>query len=327
MDILLGVDHPHLLAVLESRVGGKDEPFASRTKLGWIVRGLLGGDCNPTTARAYHLNGPEKFMEGRTPSDSLASEFRQFCDTEAFGTEFQGIGLSESEQKAEQITNEGIKRLTVGYEAPFTWKDGEPAFFNNRPLAEHRLRSLLRHFDENPDFEQDYRAAIQKYVDEGYVSLVNDTDTASDDQYYLPHHGVYKKSCGRKGKLRVVFDAAARWKGRSLNDGMHRGRKLQADLPKILIRFQLGKVAYSSDITAMYSRIRLQPRDARYNRFLWQDQGSNTILTYQMNRLPFGANCSPFLARRLSIGQLPTPTKAEKIVSTQLPDTCTWTTY
>ena len=29
MDILLDVDHPHLLAVLESRVGGKDEPFTS----------------------------------------------------------------------------------------------------------------------------------------------------------------------------------------------------------------------------------------------------------------------------------------------------------
>jgi len=41
IDILLGLDHSRLLAVLESRVGGDDEPFASRTRLGWVNRGLL----------------------------------------------------------------------------------------------------------------------------------------------------------------------------------------------------------------------------------------------------------------------------------------------
>ena len=55
IDVLLGLDHSHLIAVLESRVGRDDEPFASRTRLGWIVRGLLGGDIGPMTARSYNL--------------------------------------------------------------------------------------------------------------------------------------------------------------------------------------------------------------------------------------------------------------------------------
>ncbi|XP_045034626.1 uncharacterized protein LOC123475691 [Daphnia magna] len=260
IDVLLGLDHSHLIAVLESRVGGDDEPFASRTRLGWIVRGLLGGDIGPMTARSYHLTATSR-EEGPVVQDSLDAEFRAFCETENFGTEFRGEGLSKSEQKAEKIVNEGLWKL------------------------------------EDPKLKEDYRKAIKKYIDEGYASLVEDENLYSNDQFYLLHHGVYKKVYGKKErKLRVVFDGASRWKRKSLNDGMQPGPKLQNDLAKVLIRFQQGEIAFSADITAMYSRIRLKPSDARFHRFLWQEPGSEKILTYQMDRLPFGLNCSPFIA-------------------------------
>jgi hypothetical protein len=160
----------------------------------------------------------------------LDAEFRAFCETENFGTEFRGEGLSESEQKAEKIVNEGLRKLDVGYEAPLTWIEGEPAFENNRKLAVHRLQDLKENFKKNPKLEEDYRKAIKKYIDEGYALLVEDDDLYSDDQFYLPHHGVYKKVYGKKErKLRVVFDGASRWKRKSLNDGMRSGPKLQND--------------------------------------------------------------------------------------------------
>ncbi|XP_045022777.1 uncharacterized protein LOC116935689 [Daphnia magna] len=296
IDVLLALDHSHLIAVLESRVGGDDEPFASRTRLGWIVRGLLGGDIGPMTARSYHLTATSR-EEGPAVQDSLDAEFRAFCETENFGTEFRGEGVSESEQKAEKIVNEGLRKLEVGYEAPLTWIEGEPAFENNRKLAQHRLQDLRQRFKKNPKLEEDYRKAINKYIDEGYASLVEDENLYSNDQFYLPHHGVYKKVYRKKErKLRVVFDGASRWKRKSLNDGMRPGPKLQNDLAKVLIRFQQGEIAFSADITAMYSRIRLKPSDARFHRFLWQEPGSEKIFTYQMDRLPFGLNCSPFIA-------------------------------
>ena len=296
IDVLLGLDHSHLIAVLESRVGRDDDPFASRTRLGWIVRGLLGGDIGPMTARSYNLTATSR-EEGPSVQESLDAEFRAFCETENFGTEFRGEGLSESEQKAEKNVNEGLRKLDVGYEAPLTWIEGEPAFENNRKLAVHRFQDLKESFKKNPKLEEDYRKAIKKYIDEGYASLVVDDDLYSDDQFYLPHHGVYKKVYGKKErKLRVVFDGASRWKRKSLNDGMRSGPKLQNDLAKVLIRFQQGEIAFSADITAMYSRIRLKPSDARFHRFLWQEPGSEKILTCQMDRLPFGLNCSPFIA-------------------------------
>ncbi|KAI9562518.1 hypothetical protein GHT06_009962 [Daphnia sinensis] len=279
IDVLLGLDHSHLIAVLESRVGGDDEPFASRTRLGWIVRGLLGGDIGPMTARSYHLTASSR-EEGPAVQDSLDAKLRAFCETENFGTEFRGEGLSESEQKAEKIVNEG-----------------EPAFENNGKLAQHRHQDLRQRFKKDPKLEEDYRKAINKYIDEGYASLVEDENLYSNDQFYLPHHGVYKKVYRKKErKLRVVFDGASRWKRKSLNDGMRPGPKLQNDLAKVLIRFQQGEIAFSADITAMYRRIRLKPSDARFHGFLWQEPGSEKILTYQMDRLHFGLNCSPFIA-------------------------------
>jgi hypothetical protein len=59
------------------------------------------------------------------------------------------------------------------------------------------------------------------------------------DCCYLPHHhAVYKNSLDSK-KIRVVFDASAKSNnGKSLNDNLLVGPKLQQDLLKILIRFR-----------------------------------------------------------------------------------------
>jgi hypothetical protein len=183
IDVLVGLDHSNLLAVLESRVGGEHEPFASRTRLGWVIRGLLGSDIGPmTTAHIHHISA--------TSESSLAEMFQKLCTTENFGTEFKGDGLSESDRIAEKIVDEGLKKLDIGYETPLTWLEGEPTFENNRKLAEHRWQDLKERFKRDPDFEADYRAAIKKYVDEGYASRVKEEDLYSNNQYYLPHHGV-----------------------------------------------------------------------------------------------------------------------------------------
>jgi len=40
-----------------------------------------------------------------------------------------------------------------------------------------------------------------------------------------------------KKKMRIVSDAAARYKGRCLNDTLYPGPKMQNELPTVLIRF------------------------------------------------------------------------------------------
>jgi len=68
-------------------------------------------------------------------------------------------------------------------------------------------------------------------------------------------------------KLRIVFDAAARYHGVSLNDVIFQGTGLQGD---ILLHFRRYPVAVICDILEMYLRIELTPEDRSYLRFLWR---------------------------------------------------------
>ena len=40
----------------------------------------------------------------------------------------------------------------------------------------------------------------------------------------------------------------------------------------------------------------MKPEDAKYHQFLWPDETTGEIKTYQMNRITFGDCCSPFVA-------------------------------
>jgi len=104
--------------------------------------------------------------------------------------------------------------------------------------------------------------------------------------------------CDKKGsrKLRIVFDSAASYQGRCLNDAFLSEPSWQTQLPSVLIRFIERQAAYAKDIEAMFSKIRLRPENAVYHRFLWKEEGSEHPIICQMNRLSFGDKCSPFVA-------------------------------
>jgi hypothetical protein len=59
-DILLGLDHAHLLLGTEFRGGLEGQPIASKTKVGWIVRGVwIGHDAKAHNVRVNSaLAGP-----------------------------------------------------------------------------------------------------------------------------------------------------------------------------------------------------------------------------------------------------------------------------
>ena len=103
VDILIGGDHQHLIAALETRMGGPFQPVASRCALGWFVRGVVGLDV-PAAAANVHLI--------MTDWASLTEAVKGFCATESFGTEFKGAAMSEENQRAVQQLRDGMKKLT-----------------------------------------------------------------------------------------------------------------------------------------------------------------------------------------------------------------------
>ena len=120
------------------------------------------------------------------------------------------------------------------------------------------------------------------------------------NEWYLPHFPVIKFD-RETTKTRIVFDAFAKCNGVSLNDVIYQGPKLQTDLFNVLLRFRRYPVAIACDISEMYLRVRLHPKDKSCHRFLWRDLDLNkSPCVYEFTHLVFGVNASPFLAQYVS---------------------------
>ena len=130
-------------------------------------------------------------------------------------------------------------------------------------------------------------------LEKGYASKVEGEELERNDGtvWYLPHHAVTKKA----GKIRIVFDCAARHRGTSLNDQVMQGPDLTNKLVGVLSRFRQEPVAVMADIEAMFNQVRVVEKDRDVLRFLWWPGGDQTLEpeTYRMNVHLFGGTWSP----------------------------------
>ncbi|GBP29306.1 hypothetical protein EVAR_79003_1 [Eumeta japonica] len=113
---------------------------------------------------------------------------------------------------------------------------------------------------------------------------------ASPRTWYLPHFAVVHP---QKGKIRLVFDAAARTAGRSLNDALLPGPDLLQSLFGVLLRFREGRVAVVADIREMFLQVKIREEDRDSLRFLWRENENEEPKEFRMNSLIFGASSSP----------------------------------
>ena len=87
---------------------------------------------------------------------------------------------------------------------------------------------------------------MNDYIDKGYAVKLSEEEAArtSIHPWYLPHHGVINPN---KSKVRVVYDAAAKFEGTALNKELLQGPLLNNTLVAVLMRFRKDEVAVASD--------------------------------------------------------------------------------
>lgn len=79
----------------------------------------------------------------------------------------------------------------------------------------------------------------------------SDPLNTSTVHYYTPYHAV---SIDRK--FRIVFDASVKTtNGKSMNEILYIGPRLQPDLADTLMKFRTGQFAMSADIAKMFREI------------------------------------------------------------------------
>ena len=132
----------------------------------------------------------------------------------------------------------------------------------------HRLQLLKKKFLHDRKLFESYTATIHDYISKGYAQRVpkEELDVDGKPLWYLPHHAVFNPN--KPGKLRVVFDCAARYRGTSLNDQLLSGPDLTNSLFGVLVRFRQEPIALSSDIEAMFYQVMVDPKDVDALRFL-----------------------------------------------------------
>ena len=142
----------------------------------------------------------------------------------------------------------------------------------------------------------DYKDFVQDIVAKGYAQKVPEHRKESDCQgntCFIPHHRIYHPH--KPGKIRVVFDCSARFKGTSLNDLLLKGPDLTNSLLGVLTRFRQDRVAVMADIEEMFHQVRVPECDHSFLRFLrWPNCDlSRGLIEYQMTVHLFGAVSSP----------------------------------
>ena len=285
--ILIGLNAVGLHTSLEERTGDEGDPIARRTPLGWVCMGPLEQDA--TDQSTYHCDSEES---QQSEDAKLSVIVEKFWDVEEVGihratNRTRTLDEKLAEQLVESTASFQNGRMRLG----IPWKcEGGPAVESNRPMAERRLAGLERSLDKRPTVRDAYEKVIESHCAKGYVRQVPDLELTSDEpQWYLPHFPVVRDDKVTT-KVRVVFDAAATWNGRSINDEMLTGPALQNDLVRVLLQFCMEPVAIIGDISEMFLQVELAECDRKYHRFLWKSA------VYEFNRLVFGIKSSPYLA-------------------------------
>ena len=289
IEILIGTNNADLLLHTDFRKGSPNEPIAVKTCLGWVLIGNCSLGENDTKGSCNHilLNNCDTQM---------SKTVEQFWDIESYSTKkTSNIDiLPPLEKKAIEILKaETTLKDNHHFETPLLWKHNEIHLYNNRNLAMKRFTSLEKKFSRNSEFAKMYQNEINTYIKEGYARKLTAKEalTVSNKTNYLPHHGVIHPH--KPGKVRVVFDASARFQNSSLNSNLLPGPDLLNNLISVLIKFRQGKYAVMADIKAMFHQVFVKPPDTDSLRFVWRDKPQDPISEYIMLVHVFGKVDSP----------------------------------
>lgn len=282
-EILIGENNCLLTATRELLHDVRNTPIASKTWLGWTISGNDGRQTPNTTPKTVNVIS---FTD-----DDLYNLVKSAFMNDDVGIKDQPI-RSKEDVKAQKILDATTQKIGNRWQTGLLWRNPDVILPESRTNAYHRLLSLERKFDREPELYSKYETIINGYIEKKYLRKVSITEVNYQRVWYLPHFPV--KYPLKPGKIRVVFDAAAKSHGTSLNDNLVTGPDLLKLLSGVLFRFRQGPIAFIGDIKEMFHRILIQESDVKCQKILWRGKERNKEPDeYEMPVMMFGSSCSP----------------------------------
>ncbi|XP_062537655.1 uncharacterized protein LOC134205975 [Armigeres subalbatus] len=286
--ILIGLDNIKLSLPLKTREGWPNGPVAAKTRLGWTVFGSIDGSHGNSTLPLLHIC---KSAEDSKLHDLVKGYFaaENLAVSGTFGPE------AEEDRRAKEI----LRRTTVKgadghYETGLLWRNDVVELPSSYGMAERRLICLERKLRKYPELQANLEKQISEYQSKGYAHKATSQEMQESDPsrtWYLPLGVVTNPR--KPGKIRIIWDAAAKSNGVSLNDMLLKGPDLLSSLPAILCRFRQRHVAIAGDIREMYHQLKIRKEDRQVQRFLYRSDPAKEPEVFVMDVAIFGSTCSP----------------------------------
>lgn len=280
IDLLLGADLYNYVFDGKRYSGCEENLTAYSSIFGWILIG---------TARSAPLLVNQSFLVSLDmPLEDMLLKFWE--------VEEPVIQLDNTTEngRCEQIFREKAHRNSEGrYVVPLPFKYSSPqeSLKGSKNMAQKRFFNMERKLLSDSKLYEAYRNFMDEYIKLGHMKLAT---TPGD--YFIPHHGVTKNK-GHQLDIRVVFDASARTSsGKSLNDLLYTGPKLQNDITDILLRFRLPKFVFLADICKMYRQILICPEHRSFQHILWRPHPEEELAEYELMTVTYGTGPAPYLA-------------------------------
>ena len=312
--LMIGGNCPKANDIMESVPSVDDGPYAKRTRLGWCIIGPIESRSESQSIQSYYTSS-----RGRVPVKDVVTNqvaHHTFVSTDSAHDVYTSMldhmyqqdfnepggereGLSVEDRRFLQIMDQNAIKKDGHYQLPLPLRDPNLLLPNNHVQASSRLSSVRRKLSADSELYVEYDSVIQKMISSGYARRADTSKDKPGKKWIVPHFAVFNK-----GKMRVVFDFSAKFKGKCLNNELIQGPNLTNPMIGVILRFRKEDIAYTADIEAMYYQVSVPEDQRSLLRFLYWPNGDLNAepVEYELCVHPFGAvssgSCAIFALKR-----------------------------
>ena len=170
--------------------------------------------------------------------ESLSKKVEEFRDLDT-------VGITDNESTVCEKFLSEVKFVNGRYEVRLLFKEEDQLIEDNYMLSLNRLKRELN-LIKNKHLLEQYDDEMKEQLQLGIIEEAT-TNPVAGEATYLPYRAIIRKDRPTT-KIRLLFDASAKWKGPGLYECLYKGASLNPLLSDVLLRFRVSSLGLAADI-------------------------------------------------------------------------------